>query len=88
MLVVELTLDIRPALSYIHDLELKNMRQRVRLMFASNRARIHTQTNPGRVAARSASAAHDAWSFVYIFFTNGIPFDSPNRSEPCPREPR
>jgi hypothetical protein len=25
-----------------------------------------------------------AWSFIYIFFTNGIPFDSPNRSEPCP----
>jgi hypothetical protein len=25
-----------------------------------------------------------AWPFVYIFFTNGIPFDSPNRSEPCP----
>jgi hypothetical protein len=24
------------------------------------------------------------WSFVYIFFTNGIPFDAPNRSEPCP----
>lgn len=24
-----------------------------------------------------------AWSFVYVFFTNGIPFDSPNRSEPC-----
>ena len=23
------------------------------------------------------------WSFVYIFFTNGIPFDAPNRSEPC-----
>jgi hypothetical protein len=25
------------------------------------------------------------WSFVYIFFTNHIPFDAPNRSEPCPR---
>ena len=24
------------------------------------------------------------WSFVYIFFTNHIPFDAPNRSEPCP----
>ena len=24
------------------------------------------------------------WSFVYVFFTNGIPFDAPNRSEPCP----
>ncbi len=24
-----------------------------------------------------------SWAFVYIFFTNGIPFDAPNRSEPC-----
>jgi hypothetical protein len=24
-----------------------------------------------------------AWAFVYVFFTNGTPFDSPNRSEPC-----
>ena len=28
--------------------------------------------------------AGTTWSFVYIFFTNGIPFDAPNRSEPCP----
>ena len=26
-----------------------------------------------------------AWSFVYVFFSNGVPFDAPNRSEPCPR---
>jgi hypothetical protein len=26
-----------------------------------------------------------AWLFVYQFFSNGTPFDSPNRSEPCPR---
>lgn len=32
--------------------------------------------------ARAANST--AWSFIYIFFTNGIPFDSPNRSEPCP----
>ncbi len=25
-----------------------------------------------------------AWSFVYVFFSNGTPFDAPNRSEPCP----
>ena len=25
-----------------------------------------------------------AWSFVYGFFSNGVPFDAPNRSEPCP----
>lgn len=24
------------------------------------------------------------WAFVYVFFSNGTPFDSPNRSEPCP----
>jgi hypothetical protein len=23
------------------------------------------------------------WSFVYVFFSNGTPFDSPNRSEVC-----
>jgi hypothetical protein len=24
------------------------------------------------------------WSFVYVFFSNGTPFDAPNRSETCP----
>jgi hypothetical protein len=24
------------------------------------------------------------WSFVYGFFSNGTPFDAPNRSETCP----
>ncbi len=33
---------------------------------------------------RSATGYGTTWSFVYIFFTNGIPFDAPNRSEPCP----
>jgi hypothetical protein len=38
----------------------------------------------GSVAARRlASGSGTPWSFVYIFFTNGIPFDAPNRSEPC-----
>lgn len=32
---------------------------------------------PGRAGAGAR------WSFVYIFFTNHIPFDAPNRSEPC-----
>jgi hypothetical protein len=36
----------------------------------------------GSTSLRAANAT--AWSFVYVFFTNGIPFDSPNRSEPCP----
>ena len=27
----------------------------------------------------------DGWSFVYVFFSNGTPFDAPNRSETCPR---
>ncbi len=30
------------------------------------------------------AGANANWSFVYIFFTNHIPFDAPNRSEPCP----
>ncbi len=34
-------------------------------------------------AMPSWHSATAAWSFIYIFFTNGIPFDSPNRSEPC-----
>jgi hypothetical protein len=24
-----------------------------------------------------------SWSFVYGFFSNGTPFDAPDRSEPC-----
>jgi hypothetical protein len=32
---------------------------------------------------RLAPGCGTIWSFVYIFFTNGIPFDAPNRSEPC-----
>ena len=39
----------------------------------------------GRAASRRlALGCGPIWSFVYIFFTNGIPFDAPNRSEPCP----
>ena len=34
---------------------------------------------------RAAVVCATPWSFVYIFFTNGIPFDAPNRSEPCSR---
>lgn len=34
-------------------------------------------------SAPAISGVGSAWAFVYIFFTNGIPFDSPNRSEPC-----
>jgi hypothetical protein len=25
----------------------------------------------------------NSWSFVYVFFSNGTPFDAPNRSETC-----
>ncbi len=34
---------------------------------------------------RSHRGGVAAWSFVYGFFSNGVPFDAPNRSEPCPR---
>jgi hypothetical protein len=37
----------------------------------------------GGSARRLAPTAGTTWAFVYIFFTNGIPFDAPNRSEPC-----
>jgi hypothetical protein len=26
----------------------------------------------------------DAWAFTYVFFSNGTPFDAPNRSDTCP----
>ena len=42
------------------------------------------RNNPRECGASSSHAPNAAWSFVYVFFTNGIPFDSPNRSEPCP----
>jgi hypothetical protein len=41
---------------------------------------------PLNVGARSRHLAPGpgrCWAFVYVFFTNGIPFDAPNRSEPC-----
>ena len=37
----------------------------------------------GVPAWRRLAVAEAQWSFVYIFFTNHIPFDAPNRSEPC-----
>ena len=33
--------------------------------------------------AQRAAVPMSTWSFVYVFFTNGTPFDSPNRSETC-----
>jgi hypothetical protein len=36
-----------------------------------------------RAGLRAGTA--ETWSFVYGFFSNGTPFDAPNRSEPCPR---
>lgn len=30
-----------------------------------------------------AAVPLSAWSFVYVFFSNGTPFDAPNRSETC-----
>lgn len=40
--------------------------------------------NPRSRRVRGRRARGEArWSFVYVFFTNHIPFDAPNRSEPC-----
>jgi hypothetical protein len=34
--------------------------------------------------AQSLSAVFlTTWRFVYVFFSNGTPFDAPNRSETC-----
>jgi hypothetical protein len=42
------------------------------------------RAHQGDARSRRLSRSGATWSFVYIFFTNGIPFDAPNRSEPCP----
>lgn len=34
---------------------------------------------------RAGGGSVAPWSFVYGFFSNGTPFDAPNRSETCPR---
>lgn len=42
-------------------------------------------TEPNRFATRFVNAYQRivSWSFVYIYFSYGTPFDAPNRSEPC-----
>ncbi|HEX5498105.1 MAG TPA: hypothetical protein VFX03_02720 [Thermomicrobiales bacterium] len=47
-------------------------------------ARRFAQINVGSARPTGPPRRLAAWPFVYIFFTNGIPFDAPNRSEPCP----
>lgn len=40
---------------------------------------------PTKVGARRlVDGAVTAWRFVYGFFSNGTPYDAPNRSETCP----
>jgi hypothetical protein len=47
-----------------------------------SRREVIAMTSPrGRIRAETG----ETWSFVYVFFSNGTPFDAPNRSEPCPR---
>jgi hypothetical protein len=41
------------------------------------------QSRGGALSRRLVPGCGTTWAFVYIFFTNGIPFDAPNRSEPC-----
>jgi hypothetical protein len=43
-----------------------------------------TQAPRQRAVAALRVVPVATWSFVYVFFSNGTPFDSPNRSEPCP----
>ena len=51
-------------------------------------AAVHRQTALSCAAGsryrRSYAMTGDSWRFVYIFFTNGTPYDAPNRSETCP----
>lgn len=68
-------IDNAPDDLYILELELKNRNRAGTTM----RDGIVHHTSIGHLPGETTGA----WSFVYVFFTNGIPFDSPNRSEPC-----
>ncbi len=50
--------------------------QSVKGLNLSSASRAHATPNP---------VIGSVWSFVYVFFSNGTPFDSPNRSEVCLR---
>lgn len=73
-------LDTSKSILYILALELEN----VGLVSTTMHARRFAPINGGSAEARGAPSRFAAWPFVYVFFTNGIPFDAPNRSEPCP----
>jgi hypothetical protein len=38
-----------------------------------------------RLAQQMSAVFLMTWCFVYVFFSNGTPFDAPNRSETCSR---
>jgi hypothetical protein len=42
-----------------------------------------TASRLGRLAETSSAVFLATWRFVYVFFSNGTPFDAPNRSETC-----
>jgi hypothetical protein len=67
------------AVLYILAQELENVGSVSTTMRARRFAPIHAGS-----AQTGDSRRRAAWPFVYVFFTNGIPFDAPNRSEPCP----
>jgi hypothetical protein len=52
-------------------------------------ARSHEHTTRDALRCRGEHGRRDSgvvsWSFVYVFFSNGTPFDAPNRSETCSR---
>jgi hypothetical protein len=43
----------------------------------------HNERLHGHQEGKSHRGGVAAWPFVYGFFSNGVPFDAPNRSEPC-----
>ncbi|HET7093837.1 MAG TPA: hypothetical protein VFI22_10175 [Thermomicrobiales bacterium] len=73
-------LDTPKSILYILAQELENIGSVSKTMHARRVAPI----NAGSAEFGGAPQRLAAWPFVYIFFTNGIPFDAPNRSEPCP----
>ena len=79
-----MTLDSGPIELYL-DPELENPPE-ARTMTDTHSHERTPQDLPCRTnqQLRRGSAAV-GWSFVYVFFSNGTPFDAPNRSETCPR---
>jgi hypothetical protein len=50
---------------------------------ASTSTTTHLLRDLFRMEQGSTDVSLATWRFVYVFFSNGTPFDAPNRSETC-----